>query len=230
MARATHELIDQSIGTLGKSKLRPSAEVQARLLIQGSHQLRLTEIAAESGYTLQALGLAATTYELAAAIGFIGTNDTRAREWSAHTDLAQSYPSTRARKSAIEALLAAMGVDSANIPERVAEAERTYQLFCMAKHGNPGLLRKYGANVQKERLTLYHGPFGGPAIVWLAKFALFHSARLLAGATITFARDRANQLDETANAALGKRALRLLRSLVDAGKSLRGSFPRRGAA
>jgi len=127
-------------------------------------------------------------------------------------------------------LLAAMGVDSVNIRERVAEAERTYQLFCMAKHGNPSLLRKYGAKVQEERLTLYHGPFGGPAIAWLAKFALFHSTRLLAGATVIFVRDRANQLDETANVALAKRALRLLRSLAEAGKSLKGSLPRPGVA
>jgi hypothetical protein len=230
LARSTHDLIAQSIATLGESKLRPSAEVQARVLVQASHQLRFTEIA-ECGYTLQALGAAATTYELAAAIGFIGTNNTRAREWSAHSNLAQSYPSTRERKSAVEALLTAMRVDSTNMPKRLAEAERIYQVFCMAKHGNPRLLRKYGATVQDGRLTLYHGPFGGPAIVWLAKFALFHSTRLLVGATITFVRDRANQLDEIANAALGRRALRLLNRLIEAGKSLKGSFPRQfGAA
>jgi hypothetical protein len=131
---------------------------------------------------------------------------------------------------AIEALLAAMGVDSTNMQARVAEAERIYQMFCMAKHGNPRLLRKYGAKVQAERLTLYHGPFSGPAIVWLAKFALFHSARLLVGATVIFVRDRARLLSDTDSAAIGKRAIRLLGHLAQLGQSLKGSFPRDGAS
>jgi hypothetical protein len=172
----------------GRSSPPPhSAEVQARLLVKLSHDLRVIELAAKSSYVLQALGLASTVYELAHAVAFIGVSEDRAKKWEEHDSLRHSYPSARQRREAVRATLRAIVPDLANVEASVEQHEKLYEVFCMAKHGNPKALRHFGVAVRGDTVQLRHGPFVADYIIRQAGFVLFHTSCMVAGATAVFA-------------------------------------------
>jgi hypothetical protein len=211
LARLTHRFIEAAIGTAMPGRETPpshAAEVQARLLVKSSHELRVIEWAAKHSYVLQALGLAATVYELTSAIAFISNNDERARKWENHKDSRRSYPSPAQRKKGVRALIRTFVPNAPDLKARVAYHEQLHEVFCMAKHGNPKALRRFGVAVQGDRVQLYHGPFVTKYVVRQARFALFNASWLTVSATAVFAkplleeapaekRRRYNRLDAT---------------------------------
>ncbi len=220
LARASHTLVEESIEVL---KARPPdlpAQVQVRILVRMSNDVRVVEIASFSGYSQQALGLAATVYELAAAFAFIGTNEERAQKWQQHSDWRNSYPGTSSRPAGMRSLLRELGVPNADLDVRTDQHERVYKFLCMAKHGNPEMLRKYGAKVEPRRLRLYHGPVIGPALVWQAKFVLFHTVKLLATCAYLLVKCRRDTLSESRVKPFLRRAWPVVNRLMEAGRNV----------
>ena len=191
LARLTHELVESAVGTAMPGRLAPpphAAEVQARLLVKLSPDLRVIEWSARNSYVLQALGIAATVYELAHAVAYIGTSDDRARRWETHTDTARSYPSSRERRRAVRATIEHSLPGHSDMESMIDRQEQLYEVFCMAKHGNPKVLRYFGVAVRGDRVQLYHGPFVAPYVIRQARFVLLKASSLVAGAAAIFAR------------------------------------------
>ncbi len=154
--------------------------VQTRLLVRLSNDLRLVEVAGLRGYILQAMTLGATIYELTHAMGFIGTDEERARRWENHDTMEQSFPSTRDRKAAVRATLRALGFEDAKLEEEFAQQERKYQIFCAAKHGNPLFQRDWG---RISEALISHGPFIETRTPQQVMQVLYTTSRLLWFAT-----------------------------------------------
>lgn len=214
LARTTHDFVEAGIATAMRGRSAPpphSAEVQARLIVKLSHDLRVIELAAKNSYVLQALGLAATVYELSHAVAFIGSNEDRAKKWEEHNSSRHSYPSPAQRRKAVLATLLAMVPDLPDIEASVDRQEQLYEVFCMAKHGNPKALRFFGVAIDGDTVRLYHGPFVTKYVVRQAQFVLLHAAWLVAGATAVFA----EPLLEGAPADVRRRYDRLDRTVAD---------------
>ena len=189
LARATHDLIGAAVatGTRGRTDVPGhAARVQARLLLRLSHDLRVIELAAARSYSLQALSLAANIFELSHAVAYIGTSPQRAQAWERHQNTRQTYPSLRQRRDAIKATLSVANPGIPNIERAIDAQEKLYSVLCMAKHGNPIVLRGFGVTTAKDTTRFYHGPFVARYIVRQCRFALFQSARMAAAATMVF--------------------------------------------
>lgn len=210
LARLTHELVAAAIATAASDREdRPphSTEVQARLLVRISNDLRVIELATVRGYVLQSLALAATVYELSAAVAFIGDDQGRARRWEDHDDSTRTYPSPRNRRAAVSTLILALVPDISDVETAIERHEALYKVFCMAKHGNPKALRFFGVAIEGNRVQLYHGPFLAPYVTRQARFVLYRASSLVAAAAAVFvkpqlkgasarARERYRSLDE----------------------------------
>jgi hypothetical protein len=191
LAAATHRLVTAAIATCMEGRTRPpgqAAEVQARILVGLSHDLRVVQLAATRSYSLQALSIAANIFELSNAIAYIGTDSERAKAWETQQDTQKTYPPLSARREAIRATLPAAVPDIGNIERRIDRQEKLYSTFCMAKHGNPKALRRFGIVLTNTTMRLYHGPFVTEYVTRQARFTLYHSARMVAVAAIIFSK------------------------------------------
>jgi hypothetical protein len=204
-ARSAHALYEDSIDAIAENKQNSGVVIQAMILNQLSAQVRVVTLAAERGYPLQALAGVATVYELAAAVGFISGHPDRAKTWDLHSSTRQSYPSSRERRFAMRSLLEAGGVSAASLDSQINESERRYEFFCMAKHGNPTVLRRYGVKARADRVTLAHGPVGGKGYYQMAQIAIFRAVHLFVMAVSVFAQPHLSALTESRSRALVKR-------------------------
>jgi hypothetical protein len=200
--------------------------VQSMILNQLSNQVRVVTLAAERGYPLQAMAGVSVVYELAAAVGFIGESSERAEEWYGHADTNQSYPSTRKRRAAMSCLLEASGVSAKALQRETDVWESRYEGYCMAKHGNPTVLRRYGLVLTDDVLRLFHGPVGGGRYHVLSKLALLRASELLAMAILVFMKPLLGQLPKNGIKGLTRRASRVSEMLVEA----RSQMPQRSEA
>src|SRR3970040_1124035 len=78
LARLAHRVAERAVRLRATSPLDKPREIQARLLVQASNQLRIIELGAERGYALQALGSAATLYEHVSALAYISGDRAKA--------------------------------------------------------------------------------------------------------------------------------------------------------
>lgn len=187
LARLAHSFAERALQLRAGSPLDQASEVQARLLVQVSNQLRLVELAAERGYALQALGSAATLYELVSALAYIDSDKARAGEWFAHSNWEWPYPSPKKRPAGIRQMLTATGVPPSDVQQLLTSWEDHHTRFCAAKHANPLLLKKYGISRDPKQLVLHIGAIVGPAYTLLSRIALYHGSRLLADGSVFFA-------------------------------------------
>jgi len=151
--------------------------------VQASNQLRIIELAAERGFALRAFGSAATLYELVSALAYIRGDAAKAAQWFAHTDSRHTFPPTAERKTGIGFMLAATGTPAREIEAGVRAWEDLHKTFCVAKHGNPVLLRNYGVGADGKQLKLHIGPISGGFSDELARRALYHGSQLVADAS-----------------------------------------------
>ncbi len=186
LARLAHSFAERALELRAKSPLDRPAQIQARLLLQGSNQLRLIELAAERGYSLQALGSAATLYEHISALAYVDGNATRAAEWFAHANFEWTYPSPKKRVAGIRQMLKSGGVPPLEVERLVTSWEDHHTRFCAAKHGNPRLLRTYGISASAGNVIFHVGAVVGPVYTLLSRMALYHGSRLIADGTVLF--------------------------------------------
>ena len=119
-----------------------------------------------------------------------------------------------------------MQVPSPEVEQYTEGLERLYSIFCMAKHGNPRMLRRYGVKLDEDRITVYRGPFISAATTWQSRFTLYHSTRLLMAAVGVLLRPH---LDSLSSREL-TRVIRQMASLADEleclGQQLRLQIPK----
>lgn len=155
--------------------------------VEPEKHLRVIELAAKNSCALQAVGMAATVYELCHAVAFIAGNDDRASKWESHEEPSRSYPSSSNRRKAVRATIRTF-VPESDVEAMVDHQEDLYTVFCVAKHGHPRLLKRFGVAVEDDRVQLYHGPFVAPYVVRQARFALLNASWIVTGATAVFAK------------------------------------------
>lgn len=203
LASGSHSVFCEAANSFSRTKARSplnhSGQVQVRLLVRMSNDLRVLAQAAEAGYSVQALSLLAGIYELASAAAYIDS-DERAARWESHQHLKKSYPSSGQRRAGIKKLLLALSPDEnitdSQLEAMVDEEERLYTLACVAKHSNPLVMRNLGVRFDGQSVRVFHGPFMDGNSVKQARFALLHGARLLIAAAVQFARPRFQDISE----------------------------------
>lgn len=209
LARFAHRFFDVALQLTSGRKVPEAGRVQAQIVSQLSLQVRLVELAAERGYALQAAANVAAAYELAAAVGFVAADSTRASKWLVHSNTRHSYPDSKQRATAMRSLLELGGVEPAGLDREVADWEQRYEFYCMAKHGNPHLLRRYGITVSGTTIKLHHGPTVGNGYDVMAQYAVFRAAQLLVYAVPIFG----NPLAQSTNASDLREYVRFLKEV-----------------
>lgn len=166
-------LVEQSFKILGAVKVAEttlSGKVVLNLLIRLGNDLRSIVVLAGIGMPMQAVSLAAGSFETAYALAYIAADDSRAQAWVDHDD--PTKPFLPVRKLVAEVMVHLFG--EAN-EERVEHHYRHYRQLCLAKHGNPLLARQHGATFDGEGIVLALGPNTSDVGVRALQFALEHS-------------------------------------------------------
>ncbi len=155
------------------SEVPKSCKVANTLLLRISNDLRGVTILANHGYGIQAAALAASLYESAYTVAYIGDNETLAEEWISHEDPKKPFRDVR---SLTEKGLSNLGLQT--IKEQAEIEYRVYQQLCMPKHANPLFQMRHGIRVEeKERkFVLFNGPDTSQEAVRVCWFALEHSS------------------------------------------------------
>lgn len=110
--------------------------VHATLLVRALNDLRCCTWLGVYGYTMQAWAIAASCYEAAHGLGFIGLDEERARRWLDHRDTDNApIPAF----DGVVNTLSHLGIEtnSARRAELVKQEFQLYRYLCMAKHINP---------------------------------------------------------------------------------------------
>ena len=192
LAHRTLALVDESLTIVRSAATDPmslATQVHVRLLARAAADLRVVNIAATSGYSMQALTLMAGIYEISHTVAYIGQNPDRAKLWEDHTSEERSYPPARSRPAAVKATLQAALphiTDEAELQKMVDAQEHLYRMACMAKHANPKVLRGHGVTLAGDTMKVWFGPFVDDASTKQARFALLHSSRMILGAVLLF--------------------------------------------
>lgn len=162
------------------------SQVRAALLSQIIVTCRTVLLIARKGYPLQAMALLASVYELATALAYAGHDAERATQWLSHDLDRESFPSTRQRKQAMKKLLLAGGFSEQSVAAAVGVWEERYKAFCMAKHGNPKVLRHYGVRRNSRSFSVAVSPLSGGPYTRLAQLVLLRTSQLLVMATTVY--------------------------------------------
>lgn len=166
-------------------ELRPFKEVSlaervcVALLYRLANDLRGVQGLALQGYPLQAVSLAASMFEGAYTLAFIGADGNLAQEWADHDDPTSTF---RPIKTLVRGVMQKEGVPDV---EASTEAKyRDYRQLCLAKHINPLLQKQHGISQKKaseDRMVIVFsmGPdVRSEAAIRAAWFALEQAAIL----------------------------------------------------
>jgi hypothetical protein len=111
--------------------------VHATLLIRALQDLRGCVLCSMAGYTVQAWSVAASAFEAAYMLGYVGRSTDRAEEWLGHSSETKS---PAAVPKTVESTIELLQVEPNNPEKRaaaVSDAYGHYKYLCMAKHINP---------------------------------------------------------------------------------------------
>lgn len=140
----------------------------------GLNDLRCVEVLSMHGYPLQAACVAASLFETAYALAFIGSDESLAEEWANHSD--PTKPFRRARD------LVRGGLQRLRVPDISAQLRveyRVYSQLCMAKHTNPILQMEYGVALGGSAIEFSNGPETSDQAIRALWFVLEHSGALV---------------------------------------------------
>ncbi len=196
------------------------SEVRASLLSQLVMSARAVSVLAERGYPLQAMSQLASVYELTVALAYAGKNAERAREWKLHDRDRESFPSSKQRKAAVRELLLAGGFDDATVQHAVDVWEDRYSAYCMAKHGNPKVLRHYGVRRTTRSFAVALGPIWGGPYTQLSATVLLRACQLLVMAATVYGHRESTEEGAQLPSSVGRRVFRVARDVLDASRAL----------
>ncbi len=157
---------------LPHAEVSTSRKVSTVLMMRLSNDLRGVALLGLRGYSLQAAALAASVFEVAHCVAYIGDDDSRADAWGSHADPTKPVRSVR---SLTEDVAKVFGADD---PSKTADAPyRVYRQLCLAKHSNPLLQKHHGHYVNDEAVVATNGPDASEESVRVTRFALEHATR-----------------------------------------------------
>ena len=117
--------------------------------------------------------MAASMYEVAHCIGYVGSDDSRAEAWVKHDDPTRPFRNIR---SLTEDIAKDLGMSN---PAEASEVQyRVYRQLCLAKHSNPLLQKDHGHYADDEAIVAMNGPDSSDASVRVDRFAFEHATRL----------------------------------------------------
>jgi hypothetical protein len=149
--------------------------VQAQLSARLADELRVIHWAAGNGYLLPTMTLAASAFEIAYTMAFIGPNDIRAAAWPAHTKVDRTPWSIR---TMVAEVAGASGKEAF-----AANAYGHYQVLCTGKHHNPvftgaiPFATSGEAHIVEVDPTI--SPSRGGSLAIIVTFTLLHVAECL---------------------------------------------------
>lgn len=142
------------------------------LLVRLSNDLRCVALLGLRGYALQAASVAATMYEVAHVVAFVGSDELRAASWADHPDPTKPFLNTRELTRHV--------IDGLKVDEPEAAIERSYQIYrqlCLAKHANPLLQKEHGHYAEESADVAMNGPDTSEDATRVATFALEYASR-----------------------------------------------------
>ena len=156
-------------------------KVRQILLARLADDLRATCHLCHTGYTAQASTVAASIFEVAHTIVFIGNDEGRADEWTRHDD--PVHPFKKVREMVRE------NFESLGSPDPNATYRNEYDVYtqlCWMKHVNPMLQGYRDPRFWAAHGTLNYAPDTTEAGVRRSWLALQHASRLAMLATTEF--------------------------------------------
>jgi hypothetical protein len=150
-------------------------QVLAILLARAADDLHIVVRCASEGYPLQAMTVAASLFELAYTIGYVGPSDERAAEWLHWPRYDQTpWPLKRMVEDTLKAALGAR--------HRRGPSQETnfYAALCWAKHANPNLQGKILGPSSADAHVLHTDPLITPSTARRSEVAIWMAARPLA--------------------------------------------------
>jgi hypothetical protein len=175
------ELDDLAFSLLQRLKAPPrqsEAIIRAHLslLTRVLQDMRSTVLLARSGYTMQGWSVAASAFEAAHTMGYIGEDATRAEAWWKHTDLAKTFC---AAKAGVQGSYKYLEIGTKG-KDRETAVEHEYSLYsrlCMAKHVNPIAERTRYIGKRAQSLRLIITPYASERRVREARLGLLLAIR-----------------------------------------------------
>jgi hypothetical protein len=176
----TGKVLNQ-IPEMDLSKVPQSLKVAVSLLTRISNDLRCVAMLANHGYSVQAVSLAASIYEAAFTIAYIGNDEKLAQEWIEHDKPTKSF---RGVKTITMEGFKKLGIP--NVDQQTKTKYRVYQQLCMPKHNNPLFQMQQGIILSKDFMFSMNGPDTSETSVRNAWFALEHGSALARLAIVSF--------------------------------------------
>lgn len=146
--------------------------VAMSLLVRVINDLRCVALLAARGYPLQAGAIAASLFEEALTISYIGDSQARAEGWVDHEFPLDSYRS--ANELMREAVQHVPTEDAATSLEVL---KKIYAQLCMTKHANPLLQKAHGVKETEDGFSLGVGPDRSATSVKAAWFVMEQAAK-----------------------------------------------------
>lgn len=212
LARDAYDLIGATVTCIPERPVDESplvTRVAVALLGRLSNDLRCTANLARTGYSLQALTLAASIYEGAFTVSYIGADEELAQQWRDHNDPLQSF---RPVRELTIGGLRNLGIEPLQLEQQVEVEYRVYRQLCWAKHLNPVLQTQFGHHLEEDTdsVIFTNGPDTSEESVRAAWFAMQHSVasvgRALVGFTIFHVPDEHHDTLMAKHVDLGQRS------------------------
>lgn len=151
-------------------------KVHGTLLARVLQDLRVTVLATLPGYTMQSWTLAASAFEAAHAMGFIGVDAERATRWLDHTKM--EAPAVTTYDGVMATFKWLLSDDTPKERELAVKTEYAlYQHLCSAKHANPIAEKTRYWIVTPDSLRLVLTPFLSSRRIREAKLGLAMACR-----------------------------------------------------
>ena len=152
----------------------PHEQVLAVLLARAADDLRAVMRCASEGYPLQAMTVAASLFELAYTLGYIGSSDDRAAEWLRWPRFDRTpWPLKRMIEETLKAALGPHHRASSN------QEANFYAALCWAKHANPNLQGKVLGPSSGQGHVLDADPLITPTTARRSEVAIWMAVRPL---------------------------------------------------
>lgn len=173
---------------VGLFDVPPSGRVCRVILTRLGTDLRVAYLAAGGGYPMAVATLAASAYEVAYQVGYIGADDGLADKWAKNENKAYTIVKTYAQVLKV----LRVGRDDVAAKALVDQEQDIYHQLCGMKHGNSYYQRLFGYRViEGEDYTEYRiemAPDSSDRALRATTFALHHMLRWCLVATDAFAR------------------------------------------
>lgn len=176
LARDAFDLIGETVTTIPGRPIEEiplSTRVTIALLARIADDLRCSVNLARIGYPLQVLTLAASLYESAFTVAYVGADESLAQDWRDHGDPTKPF------RPAYEITLGGLknvglSLNDEQLREQADREYRTYRQFCWAKHSNPVLQKLFGHRAEEDppAIVFENGPATSEEAVRALWFAL----------------------------------------------------------